>query len=127
MLPSLAFHSRIVGLHSAFAAYRSQRFATLAKYLPFLPVFGGGTSLFQPVRSLRVTRLFPITSSELTCPVLLVQIYAGDLARTIEVISRSSTDPEVAKMVDGKVIEAGGPTGESSTAISSLSKCVRSD
>lgn len=28
----------------------AQRFATLAKFLPFLPVFGGGTSLFQPVR-----------------------------------------------------------------------------
>lgn len=26
-----------------------QRFAKLGKVLPFLPVFGGGTSLFQPV------------------------------------------------------------------------------
>ncbi|KAL7415593.1 hypothetical protein BDY24DRAFT_264749 [Mrakia frigida] len=61
------------------------RFANLAKYLPFLPVFGGGTSLFQPV-------------------------YAGDLAKAIEIISRSSSDPEVAAMVDGKICEAGGPT-----------------
>jgi hypothetical protein len=27
-----------------------QRFAKLGKILPFLPVFGGGKSLFQPVR-----------------------------------------------------------------------------
>ena len=27
-----------------------QRFAKLGKVLPFLPVFGGGKSLFQPVR-----------------------------------------------------------------------------
>ena len=39
------------------------------------------------------------------------QVYAGDLAKAIEIISRSSTDPEVAAMVDGKIIEAGGPTG----------------
>ncbi|CED84925.1 NADH:ubiquinone oxidoreductase, NDUFA9/39kDa subunit [Phaffia rhodozyma] len=60
------------------------RFATLAKYLPFLPVFGGGASLFQPV-------------------------YAGDIARAVEVVSRSRRNPEIADLVDGKIIEAGGP------------------
>jgi uncharacterized protein YbjT (DUF2867 family) len=59
-----------------------QRFARLAKYLPFLPVFGGGTSLFQPV-------------------------YVGDLARLVEILSRK---PDVGqKLFEGKVIEAGGP------------------
>ncbi|KDQ63299.1 hypothetical protein JAAARDRAFT_168979 [Jaapia argillacea MUCL 33604] len=58
------------------------RFANLSKYLPFLPVFGGGTSRFQPV-------------------------FAGDIARLVEIISRRDSD--VMKMTDGKIIEAGGP------------------
>jgi hypothetical protein len=36
-----------------------QRFAKLAKYLPFLPVFGGGKSLFQPVSSPSLSSLPP--------------------------------------------------------------------
>jgi uncharacterized protein YbjT (DUF2867 family) len=62
-----------------------QRFARLAKFLPFLPVFGGGTSLFQPV-------------------------YVGDLARLVEILSRKS---DVGQKLAGKVIEAGGPQGTS--------------
>ncbi|KAK1924173.1 hypothetical protein DB88DRAFT_489337 [Papiliotrema laurentii] len=58
------------------------RFATLAKYLPFLPVFGGGVVRFQPV-------------------------YAGDVARAIEICCRD--DPKVVDLVGGKIIEAGGP------------------
>jgi len=59
-----------------------QRFATLAKILPFLPVFGGGQSKFQPV-------------------------YVGDVARAVEIASRN--DKAVHQFVDGKIIEAGGP------------------
>jgi hypothetical protein len=44
---------------------------------------------------------------------LFLQVYAGDLSKVIEIISRSSSDPEVAAMVDGKIIEAGGPKGQS--------------
>lgn len=58
------------------------RFSTLAKYLPFLPVFGGGTSRFQPV-------------------------YAGDVAKAVEVATRS--DESVVQDTGGKIIEAGGP------------------
>ncbi|WWC89396.1 uncharacterized protein L201_004320 [Kwoniella dendrophila CBS 6074] len=58
------------------------RFATLAKWLPFLPVFGGGVSRFQPV-------------------------YAGDIARAVEICCRD--EPEVVRQVGGKIIEAGGP------------------
>ncbi|WRT66293.1 uncharacterized protein IL334_003246 [Kwoniella shivajii] len=58
------------------------RFATLAKWLPFLPVFGGGHVRFQPV-------------------------YAGDIARAVEICCRD--EPEVVRQVGGKVIEAGGP------------------
>ena len=58
-----------------------QRFARLSKFLPFLPVFGGGTSLFQPV-------------------------YVGDLARLVEILSRKS---DIEQKLAGKVIEAGGP------------------
>ncbi|KAF8807810.1 NAD(P)-binding protein [Phlegmacium glaucopus] len=57
------------------------RFARLARFLPFLPVFGGGTSLFQPV-------------------------YVGDLARLVEMLSRKF---DVGRKLAGKVIEAGGP------------------
>lgn len=67
-----------------------QRFATLAKFLPVMPVFGGGTSRFQPV-------------------------YVGDIARIVEIISRG--DPEVDKMVSGKIIEAGGPDGKSKSCL----------
>ncbi|KAK6910186.1 NADH dehydrogenase [Kwoniella mangroviensis CBS 8886] len=58
------------------------RFATLAKWLPFLPVFGGGLVRFQPV-------------------------YAGDIARAVEICCRD--DPQVVKQIGGKIIEAGGP------------------
>ncbi|ORY34077.1 hypothetical protein BCR39DRAFT_518368 [Naematelia encephala] len=58
------------------------RFETLAKWLPFLPVFGGGVVRFQPV-------------------------YAGDIARAVEICCRD--DPQVVKHVGGKIIEAGGP------------------
>ncbi|WVQ99361.1 hypothetical protein IAU59_006494 [Kwoniella sp. CBS 9459] len=58
------------------------RFATLAKYLPFLPVFGGGVVRFQPV-------------------------YAGDIARAVEICCRD--DEEVIRQVGGRIIEAGGP------------------
>lgn len=62
-----------------------QRFAKLAKFLPFLPVYGGGETRFQPV-------------------------YVGDLARAVEVISRM--DPSIESQISGKIIEAGGPNGE---------------
>jgi len=62
-----------------------QRFAKLAKFLPFLPVYGGGKTRFQPV-------------------------YVGDLARAVEVISRM--DPSIESQISGKIIEAGGPDGK---------------
>jgi len=62
-----------------------QRFAKLAKFLPFLPVYGGGTTRLQPV-------------------------YVGDLARAVEVISRM--DPSIESQISGKIIEAGGPNGK---------------
>ncbi|KAJ3782485.1 nucleoside-diphosphate-sugar epimerase [Lentinula aff. detonsa] len=58
------------------------RFSKLSKFLPFLPVFGGGTSRFQPV-------------------------YVGDIARAVEIIARN--DPAINAMVGGKIIECGGP------------------
>ncbi|THH33163.1 hypothetical protein EUX98_g1068 [Antrodiella citrinella] len=58
------------------------RFAKLSRIMPFMPVFGGGTALFQPV-------------------------YVGDIARAVEVLSRN--DPDIMKEVSGKIIEAGGP------------------
>ncbi|WVQ82141.1 hypothetical protein IAT38_004269 [Cryptococcus sp. DSM 104549] len=58
------------------------RFASLAKFLPFLPVFGGGIVRFQPV-------------------------YVGDVARAVEICCRE--DAEVVRQVGGRVIEAGGP------------------
>ncbi|PSS05456.1 hypothetical protein PHLCEN_2v3836 [Hermanssonia centrifuga] len=58
------------------------RFAQLSKVLPFMPVFGGGQSLFQPV-------------------------YVGDIAAAVEVIARDNED--IRTLVDGKIIEAGGP------------------
>ncbi|TYJ55945.1 hypothetical protein B9479_003330 [Cryptococcus floricola] len=68
------------------AIWENHPFATLARYLPFLPVFGGGAVRFQPV-------------------------YVGDVARAIEICCRD--DPEVTKQVGGRVIEAGGPEGKS--------------
>ncbi|TDL28025.1 NAD-binding protein [Rickenella mellea] len=59
------------------------RFSKLAKFMPFLPVFGGGTSRFQPV-------------------------YVGDIARVVEICSRTE-DLAVRQLTDGKIIEAGGP------------------
>ncbi|KAH7930391.1 NAD(P)-binding protein [Leucogyrophana mollusca] len=58
------------------------RFAQLSKFFPFMPVFGGGLSRFQPV-------------------------YVGDIGRAIEIISRD--DEVIQKEVCGRIIEAGGP------------------
>ncbi|KAF5368382.1 hypothetical protein D9758_002287 [Tetrapyrgos nigripes] len=58
------------------------RFSRLSRYLPFLPVFGGGKSKFQPV-------------------------YVGDIARAVELVARK--DPQIEKIVSGQIIEAGGP------------------
>ncbi|KXN88756.1 NADH dehydrogenase [ubiquinone] 1 alpha subcomplex subunit 9, mitochondrial [Leucoagaricus sp. SymC.cos] len=58
------------------------RFAKLARFLPFLPVYGGGKALFQPV-------------------------YVGDLARAVEIIARMN--PDIEKQVSGRITEAGGP------------------
>jgi uncharacterized protein YbjT (DUF2867 family) len=58
------------------------RFKKLSTFLPFLPVFGGGTSRFQPV-------------------------FVGDIARAVEIISK--LDSNAQNGVSGKVIEAGGP------------------
>lgn len=55
------------------------RFATLSKFLPFMPVFGGGQSKFQPV-------------------------YVKDLARVVALASVPSNTSVV-----GKIIEVGGP------------------
>jgi len=58
----------------------------LSRFLPFLPVFGGGQALFQPV-------------------------FVGDIARAVEIITRD--DPAIRREVAGKIIEAGGPDGKS--------------
>ncbi|EDR15172.1 uncharacterized protein LACBIDRAFT_243354 [Laccaria bicolor S238N-H82] len=58
------------------------RFARLSRVLPFLPVFGGGKSRFQPV-------------------------YVGDLSKAVEILCRGT--PEIKKETSGKIIEAGGP------------------
>lgn len=52
--------------------------------MPFLPVFGGGQSRFQPV-------------------------YVKDLARLVELVARD--DRAIQEAVAGKIIEAGGPQG----------------
>lgn len=57
----------------------------MSSFLPFMPVFAGGTTKFQPV-------------------------FAGDLASLVEIISRK--DSAVRRTVDGKIIEAGGPDGK---------------
>ncbi|KAG9014955.1 hypothetical protein FRB94_007027 [Tulasnella sp. JGI-2019a] len=59
-----------------------KRFATLAKYLPFLPVFGGGKSLFQPV-------------------------FVGDIANAIEILSRID-DGNIMKASTKCLLQAGG-------------------
>lgn len=41
---------------------------------------------------------------------LSAKVYAGDIARAVEILSRG--DLEVEKMAAGKIIEAGGPKGE---------------
>lgn len=51
-----------------------------------MPVFGGGTTLFQPV-------------------------YAGDVARAVEIAARTY-DKNAMEATNGKIIEAGGPDGE---------------
>jgi uncharacterized protein YbjT (DUF2867 family) len=56
----------------------------LSRVLPFLPVFGGGKSRFQPV-------------------------YVGDLSKAVEILCRGT--PEIKKETSGKIIEAGGPEG----------------
>lgn len=65
--------------------------------MPVMPVFGGGWNLFQPV-------------------------YVGDIARAVEVISRD--DPEIRKLVDGKIIEAGGPDGRTRQPSEDLSLLI---
>ncbi|KDR85435.1 hypothetical protein GALMADRAFT_234311 [Galerina marginata CBS 339.88] len=60
------------------------RFARLSKILPFLPVFGGGSTLLQPV-------------------------YVGDLARLVVNLCTSNSDVDIGKQLEGKIIEAGGP------------------
>lgn len=62
-----------------------QRFAKLARFLPVLPVFGGGHAKFQPV-------------------------YVGDLADAVEAMCRG--DHEIELAISGKIMEAGGPRGE---------------
>ena len=57
----------------------------MSSFMPFLPVFSGGTTKAQPA-------------------------YVGDLASLVEIITRN--DPAVQGIVDGKTIEAGGPDGE---------------
>ncbi|KAI0308329.1 NAD-P-binding protein [Multifurca ochricompacta] len=59
------------------------RFAQLSRYLPVLPVFGKGDTLFQP-------------------------IYVGDIGRLVEILTRDSLNA-ACNQVDGKIIEAGGP------------------
>ena len=63
-----------------------KRFAALSAFLPCMPVFGGGTSRFQPV-------------------------YVGDIARLVELCSHTE-NAEVVKAVEGNILEAGGPEGE---------------
>lgn len=58
----------------------------LSRMLPFLPVFGGGKSKFQPV-------------------------YVGDLARLVELCSHTER-MDVGAMTSGKIIEIGGPDSE---------------
>jgi uncharacterized protein YbjT (DUF2867 family) len=63
----------------------SQKLASLAYVLPFMPVFGGGTTRFQPV-------------------------FVGDLACAVQAVVELS---ETRGRVAGKIIEAGGPDSQS--------------
>lgn len=65
-----------------------QRFSALSRVLPFLPVFGGGTSKFQPV-------------------------FVGDIAAAVEIATRE--DANIRKEVGGQIFEAGGPDGKGMT------------
>ena len=84
-------------LHNLGAGAHEQRFATLAKFLPFLPVFGGGVVRFQYVT--------------ISCKRGADDrpVYAGDIARAVEICCRD--DRQVIDAVGGKIIEAGGPDG----------------
>ena len=64
---------------------KAQKLVGLASILPFMPVFGGGTTRFQP-------------------------IFVGDLAHAVKAIVEI---PEVRGRVAGKIIEAGGPDSQS--------------
>jgi uncharacterized protein YbjT (DUF2867 family) len=63
----------------------TQRFAQISRFLPFLPVFGDGSTKFQPV-------------------------YVEDLASLVEIVARGNVN--VREEVDGRIIWAGGPEGE---------------
>ena len=89
LFATLSFHSPKV-----YADIYGQRFAQLSRFLPFLPVFGGGQAQFQPV-------------------------FVGDIARAVEIVSRD--DASVRRAVAGKIIEAGGPDGKSSERWSLMS------
>lgn len=80
-----SIHSTYLSLRLMIIFTSMQRFARLSKFLPFMPVFGGGNSLFQPV-------------------------YVDDVSQAVEIISRD--DEEIRQLVDGKIIEAGGPDGK---------------
>ena len=62
-----------------------QKLASLANVLPFMPVFGGGSTRFQPV-------------------------FVGDLAHAVQAVVELS---ETRGLVAGKIIEAGGPDSQS--------------
>lgn len=50
-------------------------------------------------------------------------VYAGDVARAVEICCRS--DPKVVEQVGGKIIEAGGPNGMSTFPSRSAQPPVR--
>lgn len=68
-------------IRTAVFTSESQRLASLANVLPFMPMFDGGTTRFQPV-------------------------FVGDLAHAVQVIAELS---EMRGRAAGKIIEAGGP------------------
>jgi hypothetical protein len=57
-------------LHNLAARAHEQRFASLAKFLPFLPVFGGGVVRFQYVHQIR-------DRGELTIDLFMLEILQG--------------------------------------------------
>lgn len=88
--------TRVTNISSKYC--HGQRFARISRFLPFLPVFGGGKSRLQPV-------------------------FVGDVARAVEIISRN--DKAINKLVSGKIIEAGGPEGMSKSIFGAAStKCL---